>query len=97
MWSSPFSLCDLGWEPIFNLWYYRGSETIKDGKPKLGKVGTILLPKIALGEKVGDYKTMVACVEWLWKLVGGTTWEAEIDAIIDEHCATIIISSTRLI
>ena len=69
--------------------------------PKLGKVGAVaivhvLLPKIAPGENVGDYKTIAASVEWLGKIGGGTTWENEMDAVQKDHCATIISSTTRL-
>ena len=56
----------------------------------------ILLPKITPGENMGDYKTLTACVEWLEKLGGGSTWENEMDAVQKDHCASIISSTTRL-
>ena len=73
-----------------------GTLSVLDLLVGAGAIIHILLPNIAPGEKVGDHKTMAACVEWLGKLRGETTWEDEMDEILKDHCATIMSTSTRL-
>ena len=85
----------------YNQWRYGGSTMDKEGNPKLGKAGavaivSVLLPKISPGQKVGDYKTMSVCVEWIQNIGGGMTWEIEMDAVNKQHCAAIMSKRSRL-
>ena len=56
----------------------------------------VLLPKVDPTKKVSEYKTMGKCVNWLMSLAGGTTWETEMEALRNEHCAAALMAQPRL-
>ena len=56
----------------------------------------VLLPKVDPTKKVSEYKTMGKCVDWLMSLAGGTTWETEMEALRNEHCAAALMAQPRL-
>ena len=82
----------------FNAWITKGKCIDTKGHPVLNKddslsIIKVLLPKIAPTEKVGDYKTMKKCNEWLGNLAGGSTWEEEMKAIETQFTESILARS----
>ena len=82
-------------------WVTKGKQLNKKDKLDLSKaeavaIVNVLLPKVDPTKKVSEYKTMGKCVDWLMNLAGGTTWEMEIEAMRNEHCAAALVAQPRL-
>ena len=55
--------------------------------PLAQSIVKVLLPKIAPGAKISDYKTVKEYTTWLGELAGGRTWVAEMEAFEEDWLA----------
>ena len=72
----------------FERWNADGRKTNDDGSPHLKRVDAlaivrVLLPRLDVKKemKMGDFKTVKDCTNWLGGIRMGTTWEEEMEAL----------------
>jgi len=86
---------------FYNEWVLEGRQVDGEGNPVLDKAATeaivkILLPRIAPEKKWSDYKGMKKGRAWLGSVAGGTTWDAEMDALVRDKVRGELKDNTRL-
>mmetsp|Transcript_38679 Transcript_38679/g.82553 ORF Transcript_38679/g.82553 Transcript_38679/m.82553 type:complete len:124 (+) Transcript_38679:959-1330(+) len=86
---------------FYNKWVLEGRQVDGEGNPVLDKAATeaivkILLPRIAPEKKWSDYKGMKKGRAWLGSVAGGTTWDAEMEALVRDKVRGELKDNTRL-
>ena len=80
----------------FERWVASGRKANVDGQPELNKkdalaIIRVLLPRLDIKKelRMSNFKTVKDCNKWLGEIRMGTTWDTEMEALLDQECGDV--------